>query len=80
MQNFEKLTAQILLDRINYLLKEMDIKRKYDCNYDYELNQIAEIYYIAAKLFNIEIGISKILNMSTNYYEIEKELKLIIGE
>jgi hypothetical protein len=77
MENFEKLTAQILLDRINYLLKEIETKRKYELKDHYEVTQIAEVYYIAAKLFNIEIGLSKFNESATNYYEIEKELKLI---
>jgi hypothetical protein len=77
MQNFEKITAQTILNRLSILDKEIDQLVYYKLETTRLVAKQSELYLLAALLFNINNCMDLNNSIATNYYEIEKELKLI---
>jgi hypothetical protein len=77
MKNFEKITAQTILNRLSILDKEIDQLTYYKIETTRLVAKQSELYLLAALLFNLENCMDLNNSIATNYYEIEKELKLI---
>jgi hypothetical protein len=77
MKNFEKITAQTILNRLSILDKEIDQLTYYKIETTRLVAKQSELYLLAALLFNINNCMDLNNSIATNYYEIEKELKLI---
>jgi hypothetical protein len=79
MENFEKITAKLLLDEIYKARKQKENLEilKYDASRYYA--KIAQCYYIAAKLYNIQKGLDIKNDIAHEYDLIENELNLIIN-
>jgi hypothetical protein len=77
MKNFEKIMAQTILNRLSILDKEIDQLTYYKIETTRLVAKQSELYLLAALLFNINNCMDLNNSIATNYYEIEKELKLI---
>jgi adenylate cyclase class IV len=79
MRTFEQITAQTILNRLNSLDNEVKIIEKLGLDPICPITKRAELYLLAANIFGINECIN-INSLATNYFEIEIELKTIIGE
>ena len=69
MKNFEQVTAETILKKLEIINYKQDNSTNKDLS-DYYLTQLSSIYDLAYTLFNLE---------SKNWFNIEQELKKIIG-
>ena len=69
MKNFEQITAETILKKLEIINYKQDNSTNKELS-QYYLTQLSSIYDLAYTLFNLE---------SKNWFNIEQELKKIIG-